>query len=248
MYAKKRDHFLGKSVREHLSDELSGSAVEHGEATALQGKKEAFYDAMRDLFLVMGAFFFLCIALPLSLERGLVMSFALGLFFCFWKTFRSAMNAWTHLKKIHHIAYEERCEILANREQEREELLVLYQDKGFSGPLLERVVDVLMADHERLLQVMLQEELGLPLTHIDHPLQTALWTFFGGFLALFVSSGVLFWVPPSASWILLSLLAGGCSGALTYKERSIQLRAFVWTATSAAVAFQAFFLVSRFIQ
>ena len=49
----------------------------------------------------------------------------------------------------------------------------------FSGKLLDEVIDVLMADDNRLLQVMLEEELGLSLETYEHPLKQAAGAFFG---------------------------------------------------------------------
>jgi len=248
MATEKRDHFLGKTVREHLAEGQARSLSSDMGGSSIRGKKDSFFDAMRDTVLVMGALYFLLNFCSLSQKQIFVSFGAFGGFFCFWRGFRAAIQSWTYLKRAHHIAYEERCEILANREQEREELLVLYQDKGFSGPLLERVVDVLMADHERLLQVMLQEELGLKLISIDHPLHTALWAFMGSFASLFLSFGILFWDQAHGSWLLLSFLAGGCSSLLSYKEQNIRIRAFVWSTASAAVAYQALFSLLEFFR
>ena len=60
-------------------------------------------------------------------------------------------------------SFEERFEIAHHRGQEKEELTELYALKGFKGELLDQVINVLMADDNRLLSVMLEEELGLEL-------------------------------------------------------------------------------------
>lgn len=245
MEGDQKDHFLGKGVREHLAEEQTKSMVSNHESSSVRGSKESFFDSLREGVLVLGAFFYVSNAF-LSHEHLVVSFIAFGGFFCCWKGFRAAIQAWTYLKRVHRIAYEERCSILANRNQEREELLALYQDKGFSGDLLHEVVDVLMADHERLLQVMLQEELGLKLISIDHPLYTALWAFLGAFSSLFLSWAVQA-APLPLSWFFLSLLAGLCSSLLSYKETNIRIRAFVWASASAAVGFQALFVLMEFL-
>lgn len=70
----------------------------------------------------------------------------------------------------------EREEIRTQPEHEREELRMLYQAKGFSGELLEAIVDTISNDEERLLKVMLEEELGIFFEQRNHPLVTGLFT------------------------------------------------------------------------
>lgn len=70
----------------------------------------------------------------------------------------------------------ERDEIRTQPEFEREELRVLYAAKGFTGELLERVVDTICSDEERLLKVMLEEELGIFFEQRNHPVLTGLFT------------------------------------------------------------------------
>ena len=59
----------------------------------------------------------------------------------------------------------------------------MYKAKGFTGDLLEKVIDVLMADDNKLLGVMLEEELGVSLESYEHPLKQALGAGVGVFLA-----------------------------------------------------------------
>jgi VIT1/CCC1 family predicted Fe2+/Mn2+ transporter len=55
----------------------------------------------------------------------------------------------------------ERYEIEHEPEEERAELVAIYQNKGFSGPLLQRVVSHLTADRERWHRAMVHDELGV---------------------------------------------------------------------------------------
>lgn len=72
-------------------------------------------------------------------------------------------------------------------EKEREEVEEIYAEKGFSGELLEKVVDTITADKDRWVDLMMKEEL-LMQKETRSPLSTALVTFlsFGsvGFIPL----------------------------------------------------------------
>jgi VIT1/CCC1 family predicted Fe2+/Mn2+ transporter len=90
----------------------------------------------------------------------------------------------------------ERYEIEHEPEEERAELVAIYQNKGFSGPLLQRVVSHLTADRERWHRAMVHDELGVVEdTHINPWLQ-------GAQIGIsFVVGGLIPTVP-----VLLSLL------------------------------------------
>jgi VIT1/CCC1 family predicted Fe2+/Mn2+ transporter len=62
----------------------------------------------------------------------------------------------------------ERYEIEHEPEEERAELNAIYRNKGFSGPLLQHVVNHLTADQERWHRAMVHDELGVvEETHIN---------------------------------------------------------------------------------
>ncbi len=71
----------------------------------------------------------------------------------------------------------ERREIRENFDHECDELRALYAAKGFREPLLTQIVDTLASDDDRLLKVMMEEELGLSMHHMNHPLAVGLWNF-----------------------------------------------------------------------
>lgn len=250
MSEKKQDHFAGKTAREHLAQmKVMGQAFlseEHGiEARA---RTVSFIDAFRDTVLVAGAFYFLVVTAPFSLRHVLACFLSFGACWCFWRASRAALYSWAHLERVHRLAYEERCEIARNRDQEREELIVLYGAKGLSGELLDRVVDVLMADHERLLQVMLEEEMGLQLKLVDHPLHNAISALLGSVSASLLVLGTLCVVSQTVALVLMALLIGCTSMYLAYLEKNSMIRAFVWSSLAAVAAFQALFTLSSFLQ
>lgn len=98
--------------------------------------------------------------------------------------------------KLHYFAAElerERQEIRTSFDQEREEVRALYAAKGFSEPLLSQIVDTLAVDEDRLLKVMMEEELGLSMHHVNHPLLVGIWNFLGAALPGLILVLPLFW-------------------------------------------------------
>jgi VIT1/CCC1 family predicted Fe2+/Mn2+ transporter len=111
-------------------------------------------------------------------------------------------------------------------EGEREELRQIFAHHGFVGKDLEHVVDVLSADRQRWVDIMLREEHGLAMS-VPSPIKAAAATF-----AAFVLIGLLPLLP-----FLLNLVSD-----------SLFRRPYVW---SSAVTAGAFFAVgtikSRFV-
>lgn len=71
------------------------------------------------------------------------------------------LSARTEQEVLEHRIATERYEIKYEPEEEREELRDIYRNKGFSGPLLERVVGHLTADEERWHRALVHDELGV---------------------------------------------------------------------------------------
>ncbi len=80
----------------------------------------------------------------------------------------------------------ERYEIEHEPEEERAELSAIYRNKGFSGPLLHRVVDHLTANEDRWHRAMVHDELGVVEDTEINPLlegaQVGLSFVIGGFI------------------------------------------------------------------
>ncbi len=119
----------------------------------------------------------------------------------------------------------ERHEIRTDFEHEREEVRALYAAKGFQEPLLTQIVDTLCADDDRLLKVMMEEELGLSLFHVNHPLLVGLWNFGGAAaagLALALPAALShpdaahWWMPAGGS--ALMVVVGFLSARATHRS------------------------------
>ncbi len=91
-------------------------------------------------------------------------------------------------------------------EFEKEEIREIYRQKGFEGELLEQIVEVITADKDRWVDVMMKEELGMT-PPSRSPISTALTTFASfvtvGFIPLVVY--VLFYLIPMPKSILFPL-------------------------------------------
>jgi hypothetical protein len=222
-------HFKGKNALAHVveaqKEGIIASTEVHGQEAS--GQVVAFIDSLRDTVI-----FLLLIYLPLlfvytALNPIIVLGFsAIG--WTLWKTGRSALLGWSRLERLHRIVEQEKWEIEHHRQQEREELTELYQAKGFTGKLLEDVIDVLMADGDRLLRVMIEEELGLTLEKQEHPLKQALGSFLGAMtasllmiLSLFIPT---FFAPLGCAAALLL----GAGYLLARETDNMKIPAMVW--------------------
>lgn len=180
------DHFKGKDALGHIAEAqaegLLSAAEIHG--TETPGRISAACDAARDCAIILALAWIALQTTGASHLHSVVVLTLLGISFALWKACRSAWLGWSRLERLNRILAQEKWEIEHNRQQERDELRVLYNAKGFEGKLLEEVLDVLMADGNRLLKVMAEEELGLSLETYDHPLTQSLGAAIGSLIAL----------------------------------------------------------------
>jgi VIT1/CCC1 family predicted Fe2+/Mn2+ transporter len=171
----------------------------------------------------------------------------LGLAWFAWKIGRSAWLGWSRLERLHRVIEQERYEIEHHRPQERDELIALYHAKGFEGKLLDEVVDVLMADQDRLLKVMLEEEMGLTLQAFEHPLKQSLGAAAGSFISLVVGM-IAFFLSPSYGMLIASFLLLTASAALSaFYEKNRVIPAVIWNLSIGALSFGAAYFVFQIL-
>lgn len=227
-------HFKGKDALEHLVDaRMKGKgATEETHGLELAGHLFAGLDAAKE----MALFGFLWMALLSEIAPpSKVLPFT-GLFaflFLVWKFGRSSLLGWTRLHRLHRLIEEEKWEIEHHRSQERVELKAMYQAKGFSGKLLEEVLDVLMADDNRLLQVMLEEELGLKLESFEHPLKQGIGAIVGVIISsLFLGAGFLIH-PLYGTGVAVLIVVAFTAAYSATKEKNRPMPFVVWNLSLA---------------
>ena len=241
MHKKAHSHFAGQDAEGHIQETRSEAILEtHG--TEMPSFFAALADSARESAIALLLLWALFLFYDVSFFPALI-AFSCG--WLIWKTGRSAWLGWARLERLHRLIEQEKFEIEHHRDQEREELVVLYRSKGFDGQLLNDIVDTLMADNDRLLKVMLEEELGLSLEAYDHPLKQAAGAFLGSFIAIavFTISYLLFpdIVPIFASAIVL--ICGAVLSANYVKNRVTD--AIIWNLAIGGLACAITYFVLR---
>lgn len=224
-----------KHVTEKLAEGLLTSAEVHG--TEMPGRLSSGADAARETAVALLLLFTILQRSNLAPHQIFytIAFFSLG--WLIWKTGRSAWLGWSRLERLHRLLAEEKWEIEHNRHQEKMELKMLYAAKGFEGKLLDDVIDVLMADNERALHIMLKEELGLTLEAYEHPLKQCLGALLGGALAALVCLWGLF-VKPDFGLIPAAFFTVGVAAYIAARyERNRVIDAVVWNIGIAVLAF-----------
>ncbi len=226
------DHFQGKPPLEHLKEARAKGIVAMSEVhgTEAPGPLTAGADGAKETAFVLLLLWLLLHDVP----GHFFLLFSAG--FLLWKIGRSALLGWTRLERLHRVIEEERYEIEHNRPQEREELTALYQAKGLQGKLLEETISVLMADDNRLLQIMLEEEMGLTLEVFEHPLKQSIGAAIGvlSSAALFFLS-TLIW-PVGGPLVMSGLIIALAAGLMAKSQKNRLLEAVIWNLSLAGFA------------
>ncbi len=230
------DHFKGKDPLQHMVEvQTAGKLTSfeiHGAETP--GYLFAATDALRETTLVMLVISMILNHFEFVPGQMVVILLSLGLGLIFWKTGRASWLSWSRLERLHRVMDEERREIEENRDQEKEELKALYYAKGFRGKLLDEVVDVLMADGDRALRVMLEEEMGFRLEQNEHPIIQGL----GAGVGALIATGCMIVGEVTETSLLFALLLFAISCYFTAKrEHNKVIPAMVWNISIALFAY-----------
>jgi vacuolar iron transporter family protein len=242
------DHFEGKSLIDHLKTARTKGAIAAAEVhgTEMPGHLSSCADAAKESALASLILWVIGTHLFPAIET----LFLLALFlsgWLIWKCGRSALLGWSRMERLHRLIEEERFEIEHHREQERQELSELYRAKGFKGKLLEEVIDVLMADDNRLLNVMLEEELGLALEVHEHPLKQSA----GAGAGVLISASLLLlahWSSPCFGILvgapLILIIAATIAARL---ENNRAINAIVWNLSIATLSAGSVYFIGQLI-
>ena len=104
-----------------------------------------------------------------------------------------------------------------------------------------------MADDNRLLRVMLEEELGLSLESYEHPLKQALGAGLGVLIS-FTMAGIGFFIGGLiGAGIFLTLIFSLSTLFASKKEGNLLIKSLVWNLATAVLSVGAIHLVSKWI-
>lgn len=235
----KERHFEGKEAIAHVAERHAQGILDAAEVhgTELPGHLTAATDAAKEGSIVIAVVWALLIHLEIAPTKSLQILAIFAASWLVWKSGRSAWLGFSRLERLHRVLVQEKWEIEHHRAQEREELLVLYGAKGFQGKLLEDVVDTLMADGDRLLKVMIEEEMGISLESEEHPIKQAMGAAFGTLLAATLSAAAyaLFstWGVPLGSFAVIAIAA---AVSARYENNRV-VPAVIWNSGVAALTF-----------
>lgn len=224
-------HFKEKDAIGHVVEAQAKGVISAAEIHGIEtpGYISAAADAARDVAVISLLF------IPLMPSFSHLAVFLLG--YIAWRAGRAAWLGWARLERLHRVLEQERWEIEHNRAQEKDELRELYRAKGFEGKLLEDVLGVLMADGDRLLRVMVEEELGLSLENVEHPLKQGLGAGIGALAAsLLMLFGIyfgLFWGSVTIALVIIGIAA---SVLASFSQNKL-IPAITWNIALGLLAF-----------
>ena len=242
-------HFQGKSVVEHLRAArlkgLQASRENHG--LEPQGHILGGADGAKETAIITLLAWIILSQLKAPFSSIVVVLGFLAFGMLLWKIGRSALLGWGRLERINRLIADEKYEIENNREEEKEELTEIYRAKGFVPPLLDKVIDVLMADDNKLLGIMLEEELGVSLETYEHPLKQAL----GAGIGVFLSSsfmGLSLAILPTTWGLFVSSYATIfiASYVIAKREQLYPLPVIVWNLALTFLVSSGVYFLSQF--
>lgn len=243
-------HFEGKETAEHLraAREKGAKATAEVHGTEMPGYLSAFADSLRETSILLIGMWILLSSFNSAQTKILWVLSLFSIGWLFWKVGRSSLLGWARLERLHRLIEQEQWEIEHHRAQEKEELTAMYKQKGLSGKLLEQVIEVLMADDNRLLRVMLEEELGLTLETYEHPLKQAAGAGLGVITAI-VGATIGFFIGGFlGATILLIILFGGVTLIASKREGNELIKSLVWNLAVGVLATVSIYLIAKWVE
>lgn len=249
MHRKAHSHFEGKETIDHLkaAREKGSKATAEMHGTEMPGHISAMADSAKETTILLLGTCVLLLTIDVGPSKILWVLALFSLGWLFWKVGRSGLLGWARLERLHRLIEQERWEIEHHHAQEKEELTEMYGQKGLSGKLLEQVVEVLMADDNRLLRIMLEEELGLTLESYEHPLKQALGAGIGVILSALAASIGFFIGGLLGATLLLTLIFSGVTLIASKSEGNQLLKSLVWNLAVGTLAIGTIYLVAGWI-
>ena len=152
-----------------------------------------------------------------------------GFFGAVASTLSMGVGAWLATRSKNELALseheQERREIMENPEEEKEELQLLYQLKGFTQGEAAEIVDRLSRDPEQLLKAMNYAELGISVDASGNPWTSAaigsLSTLVGGLLPLipfFFLNGIMAIVGAAVVSVIAHFVVGAAKSMVTVRR------------------------------
>ncbi|MEM7175771.1 MAG: VIT1/CCC1 transporter family protein [Chlamydiota bacterium] len=243
----KHAHFEGKDVIAHLKKarQKGAAAMDEIHGTEASGSLSAAADSAKETAIVLIALTMALIPFSIAPKTAILTLALFSVSYLLWKVGRSALLGWHRLERLHRLIEQEQWEVKHHREQEREELRAMYEQKGFHGKLLDEVVEILMADDNRLLQIMLEEELGLRLESYEHPLQQAGAAGVGVLIAAAVGIGAFYLGSMIALTCSLAVVFIAATWLLTKRQGNQITRSVIWSAAIGTLALSFLYLLTQ---
>ncbi len=243
-------HFEGDTPLEHLvKARIKGhKASEDIHGMEAPGHLISGADTARDLSIILLLLWILLEKFHTQGSQIHPILYFFSLAFIIWKIGRSSQIAWNRLARINRLITDEKREIEENREEERDELKEIYRAKGFEGKLLDKVINVLMSDDNKLLAIMLEEELGVKLESFDHPIKQAMGSLVGGISSsLLLFTGAL--IGGFYGFIVAVFLIISCANyIISIVEKTPLLPTLMWNFSLALLSSGSlYFVVTYFV-
>ncbi|MCB1107289.1 MAG: VIT1/CCC1 transporter family protein [Chlamydiia bacterium] len=243
------DHFEGKDVVEHLkaAREKGARATSETHGTEAPGYISAGADSAKETAIILLGMWVLFHPFGIPPSKALLILGFFSLGWLFWKIGRSSLLGWSRLERLHRLIEQERWEIEHHRLQEKEELVAMYRQKGLTGKLLDQVIEVLMADDNRLLRVMLEEELGLTLESYEHPLKQAMGAGIGVILSTLAGALGFFiggFLGGATTLVLIFSLATLLASRM---EGNQLIKSLVWNLATLVLAVGSMHFIAKWI-